>query len=99
MLYEVITGQLIGAWLARHDMEVVLEPRGDQALARVEAEHPDLVLLDIMLPGLDGLSLCRELRPRFSGPIIMLTSLDSDMNQILGLELGANDYILRNNFV
>ncbi len=88
-------GQLIGAWLARHDMEVVLEPRGDQALARVEAEHPDLVLLDIMLPGLDGLSLCRELRPRFSGPIIMLTSLDSDMNQILGLELGANDYILK----
>ncbi len=47
-------GQLISSWLARHDMEVLLEPRGDLALARVEAEQPDLVLLDIMLPGQDG---------------------------------------------
>jgi len=49
-----------------------------------------------MLPGKDGLTLCRELRPTFTGPIVMLTSLDSDMNHILGLELGANDYILKN---
>lgn len=88
-------GQLISSWLGRHDMEVILEPRGDMALARVEAEQPDLVLLDIMLPGQDGMSLCRDLRPRFDGPIVMLTSLDSDMNQILSLELGANDYILK----
>ncbi len=88
-------GQLISSWLARHDMEVLLEPRGDLALARALAEQPDLVLLDIMLPGQDGLSLCRDLRPRFKGPIVMLTSLDSDMNQILSLELGANDYILK----
>lgn len=88
-------GQLISSWLGRHDMEVLLETRGDRALARVEAEQPDLVLLDIMLPGQDGLSLCRDLRPRFAGPIVMLTSLDSDMNQILSLELGANDYILK----
>lgn len=88
-------GQLISSWLGRHDIEVMLETRGDRALARVEAEQPDLVLLDIMLPGQDGLSLCRDLRPRFGGPIVMLTSLDSDMNQILSLELGANDYILK----
>ncbi|QXB56096.1 two-component system response regulator RstA [Aeromonas sp. FDAARGOS 1415] len=88
-------GQLISNWLGRHDIEVMLETRGDRALARVEAEQPDLVLLDIMLPGQDGLSLCRDLRPRFGGPIVMLTSLDSDMNQILSLELGANDYILK----
>lgn len=88
-------GQLIGDWLARHDMTVLLEPRGDQALARVAAEAPDLVLLDIMLPGMDGLSVCRALRPQFAGPIVMLTSLDSDMNQVLGLELGADDYILK----
>ena len=88
-------GQLISSWLGRHDMDVLLEPRGDMALARVEAEQPDLVLLDIMLPGQDGLPLCRDLRPRFDGLIVMLTSLDSDMNQILSLELGANDYILK----
>ncbi|WP_409420803.1 two-component system response regulator RstA [Pseudaeromonas sp. ZJS20] len=88
-------GQLIGDWLARHDMTVLLESRGDQALARVAAEAPDLVLLDIMLPGMDGLSVCRALRPQFAGPIVMLTSLDSDMNQVLGLELGADDFILK----
>ncbi|MGL4752139.1 MAG: two-component system response regulator RstA [Aeromonadaceae bacterium] len=89
-------GQLIADFLGRQDMQVHLEPRGDTALATILQQQPDLVLLDIMLPGLDGLSLCRDLRPRFDGPIVMLTALDSDMNQILGLELGANDYILKN---
>lgn len=87
--------ELISDFLSRHEMDVVIEPRGDTALDTIEREAPDLVLLDIMLPGKDGLSICRELRPKFNGPIIMLTSLDSDMNQILGLELGANDYILK----
>ncbi|MGL4204620.1 MAG: two-component system response regulator RstA [Aeromonadaceae bacterium] len=87
--------QLVANFLARHDMQVHIEARGDTALACIEARQPDLVLLDIMLPGMDGLTLCRELRPNFPGPIIMLTALDSDMNQILGLELGANDYILK----
>ncbi|MCP1290489.1 MULTISPECIES: two-component system response regulator RstA [Chromobacterium] len=87
--------ELISDFLSRHEMDVVVEPRGDAALDTIAREAPDLVLLDIMLPGKDGLSICRELRPKFDGPIIMLTSLDSDMNQILGLELGANDYILK----
>ncbi|MEN3810762.1 two-component system response regulator RstA [Chromobacterium piscinae] len=87
--------ELISDFLSRHEMEVVIEPRGDAALDTIAREAPDMVLLDIMLPGKDGLSICRELRPKFDGPIIMLTSLDSDMNQILGLELGANDYILK----
>ncbi|SMF39798.1 two-component system response regulator RstA [Pseudogulbenkiania subflava] len=87
--------ELIRDFLSRHDMEVQIEPRGDTALAAIAAAQPDLVLLDIMLPGKDGLTLCRELRPDFAGPIVMLTSLDSDMQQILGLELGANDYILK----
>ena len=87
--------ELISDFLSRHEMEVVVEARGDAALDTIAREAPDLVLLDIMLPGKDGLSICRELRPKFDGPIIMLTSLDSDMNQILGLELGANDYILK----
>jgi len=86
---------LISDFLSRHDLEVQVEPRGDTALATILDAKPDMVLLDIMLPGKDGLSVCRELRPQFNGPIVMLTSLDSDMNQILGLELGANDYILK----
>jgi len=68
-------GQLISSWLGRHDMDVILEPRGDMALARVEAEQPDLVLLDIMLPGQDGMSLCRDLRPRFDSWAPTTTSL------------------------
>ena len=86
---------LMRDFLARHDLDVIIEPRGDTALDAVARVQPALILLDIMLPGKDGLSLCRELRPTFHGPIVMLTSLDSDMNHILGLELGANDYILK----
>lgn len=88
-------GQLIAAYLGKHDIDVTLEPRGDNALAFIAAQQPDLVLLDIMLPGKDGMTLCRELRPQYSGPIVLLTSLDSDMNHILALEMGADDYILK----
>ncbi|MFI8417056.1 two-component system response regulator RstA [Serratia sp. NPDC078593] len=92
---DVEVGQLIAAYLGKHDIEVLVEPRGDTAQARVEQEQPDLLLLDIMLPGKDGMTLCRDLRPVFAGPIVLLTSLDSDMNHILSLEMGANDYILK----
>lgn len=88
-------GKLIAAYLGKHDIEVLVEPRGDTAQRFIEQEKPDLVLLDIMLPGKDGMTLCRDLRPGFSGPIVLLTSLDSDMNHILSLEMGANDYILK----
>ncbi|WP_409158361.1 two-component system response regulator RstA [Pectobacterium sp. B2J-2] len=88
-------GKLIAAYLGKHDIDVQVEARGDQALAFIEQQRPDLVLLDIMLPGKDGMTLCRELRPGYSGPIVLLTSLDSDMNHILALEMGADDYILK----
>ncbi|MBM5738558.1 response regulator [Klebsiella pneumoniae] len=64
----------------------------EEVIAR---EKPDLVLLDIMLPGKDGMTLCRDLRGQWQGPIVLLTSLDSDMNHILSLEMGASDYILK----
>lgn len=88
-------GSLIAAYLGKHDIEVLLETRGDRAIDVILAQQPDLVLLDIMLPGKDGMSLCRDLRPLWQGPIVLLTSLDSDMNHILALEMGANDYILK----
>jgi two-component system response regulator RstA len=90
-------GELIAAYLNRHDIEVIVESRGDRAEATIAAVRPDLVMLDIMLPGKDGMTLCRDLRAgqSWSGPIVLLTSLDSDMNHILSLEMGANDYILK----
>lgn len=90
-------GELIAAYLGRHDIEVIVESRGDRAEATIAAANPDLVMLDIMLPGKDGMTLCRDLRSgsAWSGPIVLLTSLDSDMNHILSLEMGANDYILK----
>jgi len=90
-------GELIAAYLGRHDIDVIVESRGDRAEETIAAANPDLVMLDIMLPGKDGMTLCRDLRTRhsWSGPIVLLTSLDSDMNHILSLEMGANDYILK----
>ena len=88
-------GALIAAYLGKHDMDVVVEPRGDRAEEVIARETPDLVLLDIMLPGKDGMTLCRDLRGQWQGPIVLLTSLDSDMNHILSLEMGASDYILK----
>lgn len=68
---------------------------GQPFFKQLEEGLPDLVLLDIMLPGKDGMTLCRDLRAKWDGPIVLLTSLDSDMNHILSLEMGANDYILK----
>lgn len=88
-------GALIAAYLGKHDIDVMLETRGDRAEETILRENPELVLLDIMLPGKDGMTLCRDLRGQWQGPIVLLTSLDSDMNHILSLEMGASDYILK----
>ncbi len=74
---------------------MIVETRGDRAEATIAEQQPDLVMLDIMLPGKDGMSICRDLRANWQGPIVLLTSLDSDMNHILALEMGAQDYILK----
>jgi DNA-binding response OmpR family regulator len=74
----------------------VLQARdGEEALLRFEAEHVDLVVLDLMLPKLDGLEVCRRLRSRSSVPIIMLTAKTEEIDKVLGLELGADDYITK----
>ncbi|MCP3763073.1 response regulator YycF [Domibacillus sp. A3M-37] len=68
---------------------------GDQAVEMVEEMQPDLVLLDIMLPGRDGMEVCREVRKKYDMPIIMLTAKDSEIDKVLGLELGADDYVTK----
>ena len=72
----------------------VLE-RGDVVLAHVRAEPPDLVLLDLMLPGLDGIEVCKQIRAESSVPIIMVTARVEEIDRLLGLELGADDYICK----
>lgn len=87
--------ELIGAFLRSFEFSVEVMRDGLGVVESVRAAPPALVLLDIMLPGKDGLTVCRELREFFTGPIILLTSLNSDMNQILGFEIGANDYVVK----
>ncbi|WP_303785465.1 winged helix-turn-helix domain-containing protein [Azovibrio restrictus] len=86
---------LTAEYLQRNDFEVSIEGRGDTAEARILDENPDLVVLDIMLPGKDGFEVCRGVRPAYKGVILMLTARDEDFDQILGLELGADDYIAK----
>lgn len=68
---------------------------GNQALDMVEEVNPDLILLDIMLPNRDGMEVCREVRKNHDMPIIMLTAKDSEIDKVLGLELGADDYVTK----
>lgn len=68
---------------------------GNEALELVEEIQPDLILLDIMLPLRDGMEVCREVRKKYEMPIIMLTAKDSEIDKVLGLELGADDYVTK----
>ena len=79
--------------LGREGLTVSSLADGTHAAEAVRTERPDLVILDLMLPGEDGLTLCRNLRARSRLPILMLTARDEDFDQILGLEMGADDYI------
>jgi DNA-binding response OmpR family regulator len=81
--------------LEKAGFEVVTAADGETALALATSEHPDLIVLDVMLPRRDGFEVCRELRRITSTPIIMLTARDDDIDKILGLELGADDYMTK----
>ena len=81
--------------LERDGYRVVQARDGDEALALFESEHVDLVVLDVMLPRLDGLEVCKRLRARSTVPIVMLTARDDELDKVIGLELGADDYITK----
>ncbi len=82
-------------FLEKQGMQVQLETRGDRAVQKILSTRPDAVLLDCNLPGRDGFEICREARSGYAGPIIMLTARDDDLDQVLGLGLGADDYLLK----
>ncbi len=81
--------------LAKEGFEVELASSGLQALAAYDRSGADLVLLDLMLPGLSGLEVCRELRGRGDVPVIMVTAKDSEIDKVVGLEIGADDYVTK----
>jgi DNA-binding response OmpR family regulator len=81
--------------LERDGFRVVQAWDGEEALARFNEEDVDLVVLDIMLPKLDGIEVCKQLRAKSTVPIIMLTARDDELDKVLGLELGADDYITK----
>ena len=87
--------KLLSYPLEKDGYEVVPALDGQQALAEFERQRFDLVVLDIMLPKIDGLEVCRQLRARSSVPIIMLTAKAEEIDKVLGLELGADDYITK----
>jgi DNA-binding response OmpR family regulator len=87
--------ELVRSYLQGNGFRVSVENRGEHVVERVQCEGADLVILDLGLPGKDGFSVCRELRSAFSIPILMLTARNSDIDQVVGLELGADDYVIK----
>lgn len=81
--------------LIKEGYKVICAYDGDEALKKVEEEQPDLMLLDIMPPKRDGMEVCREVRKKYDFPIIMLTAKGSEIDKVLGLEMGADDYVTK----
>jgi len=86
---------MVKEFLEKNGYGVEIEGRGDRAPARILNESPSMVLLDVMLPGQDGLSVCRRVRERYRGAILMLTSLDEEEDEVTGLQTGADDYVIK----
>lgn len=87
--------QLIEAFLVEHGFTVKCMTDGIHLVSSVEKKPPDIILLDVMLPGEDGFTLCKKLRGFYSGPLLFMTAKSTDIDQVLGLELGADDYIIK----
>jgi two-component system response regulator RstA len=87
--------ELTATYLEQNGLRVASEARGDRAMERFSRERPRLVLLDLLLPGKDGLSICRELRRTHEVPILILTAKDTDIDHVIGLEAGADDYVMK----
>ena len=87
--------RLVELYLKKEGFEVVTVARGDEAVRAYKSVSPNLILLDIMLPSMDGWQVCREIRKESNVPIIMLTAKDETFDKVLGLELGADDYVAK----
>ncbi len=92
---EVKLATLLRDYLERDGFEVAIQNDGIDAVATVLEQSPDLVILDLMLPGVDGLTICKEVRRTSDVPIIMVTARVDEIDRLLGLELGADDYVCK----
>ncbi len=87
--------ELLRLYLEKDGYTVVIANDGEEALSKFSAENPDLMLLDIMMPKLDGWQVCREIRKKSNVPIIMITAKGETFDKVLGLELGSDDYVVK----
>src|SRR5438270_2790759 len=87
--------ELARLYLEKEGYEVITAEDGDEGLRLFRTKQPSLIVLDLMLPGVDGLEVCRQIRRESSVPIIMLTARSEDVDKIVGLELGADDYLTK----
>ena len=92
---EPKVARLARDYLEQGGFQVLMAADGNTGLAMARREHPELIVLDLMLPGLDGLDVCRVLRRESDVPIIMLTARSEETDRLIGLELGADDYITK----
>ncbi|MGA9309249.1 MAG: response regulator transcription factor [Pseudonocardiaceae bacterium] len=92
---DVLVRDVVGRYLSRAGYQVTVAGDGEHALRAAQANPPDLVVLDLMLPGVSGLEVCRQLRAAGPVPVVMLTALGEEEDRIVGLELGADDYITK----
>ena len=86
---------MVADFLQQHEFAVSIEGRGDAAVPRIVQENPDAAVLDVNLPGLDGFSLCKAVRASYRGAIIMLTARGEELDEVQGLEAGADDYMAK----
>jgi DNA-binding response OmpR family regulator len=92
---DVRLAELMRGYLESNGFVVLVETRGEGVVERVRREMPELIILDLGLPGQDGLSICKQLQSFYRNPILILTARDNDIDQVLGLELGADDYVVK----
>jgi DNA-binding response OmpR family regulator len=86
---------LVRTYLQSNGFQVLAEQHGERAIERAERERPDLVILDLGLPGKDGFAVCKAIRAQSMVPILILTARDNDIDHVVGLELGADDYVVK----
>ncbi|MES9852333.1 MAG: response regulator [Candidatus Thiodiazotropha sp. L084R] len=92
---DKVLADAVSEYLSNEGFSISVIDNGSAAIPEIINTQPDLVILDIMLPGKDGLTVCKEVRPEYAGYIIMFTAREDEIDQIVGLELGADDYLIK----